>query len=117
MNSTTIAYSINPIHPTATPAKRNEKEKENMKHVVKAISLTCDGCGQTFETLDGMTCYADDEDGKLVEETACNSDWKIMNGHHYCPSCWERDDDDIIHTKDGRKWDDSSIEVVEVREE
>ena len=65
-----------------------------MKHVVKAISLTCDGCGQTFETLDGMTCYADDEDGKLVEETACNSDWKMMNGHHYCPSCWERDDDD-----------------------
>ena len=49
-----------------------------MKHVVKAISLTCDGCGQTFETLDGMTCYADDEDGKLVEETARNSDWKTM---------------------------------------
>ena len=49
-----------------------------MKHVVKAISLTCDGCGQTFETLDDMTCYADDEDGKLVEETACNSDWKTM---------------------------------------
>ena len=87
-----------------------------MKHEVKAISLTCDGCGQTFETLDGMTCYADDEDGKLVEETARNSDWKMMNGHHYCASCWERDDDDIIHTKDGRKWDDSSIEVVEVRE-
>ena len=57
------------------------------------------------------------EDGKLIEETACNSDWKIMNGHHYCPSCWERDDDDIIHTKDGRKWDDSDIEVVEVTEE
>ena len=87
-----------------------------MKHVVKAISLTCDGCGQPFETLDGMACYADDEDGKLVEDTARNSDWKMMNGHHYCASCWERDDDDIIHTKDGRKWDDSSIEVVEVRE-
>ena len=83
-----------------------------MKHVVKAISLTCDGCGQQFETLDGMTCYADDQDGKLIEETARNSDWKTMNGHHYCPSCWERDDDDIIHTKDGRRWDDSSIEVV-----
>ena len=54
-----------------------------MKHEVKAISLTCDGCGQQFETLDVMTCYADDEDGKLVEETACNSDWKMMNGHHY----------------------------------
>ena len=88
-----------------------------MKHVVKAISLTCDGCGRQFETLDGMTCYADDEDGKLVEETARNSDWKTMNGHHYCASCWERDDDDIIHTKDGRKWDDASIEVVEVRED
>ena len=50
-----------------------------MKHVVKAISLTCDGCGQQFETLDGKACYADDQDG--------------------------------------RKWDDSSIEVVEVREE
>ena len=55
--------------------------------------------------------------GKLVEETARNSDWKMMNGHHYCPSCWERDDDDTIHTKDGRKWDDSSVEVVEVRED
>ena len=88
-----------------------------MKHEVQALSLTCDGCGQPFETLDGMTCYADDEDGKLIEETARNSDWKTMNGRDYCPSCWERDDDDIIHTKDGRKWDDSSIEVVEVREE
>ena len=65
-----------------------------MKHEVKAISLTCDGCGQQFETLDGMVCYADDEDGKLVEETARNSDWKMMNGHHYCQSCWERDGDD-----------------------
>ena len=64
-----------------------------------------------------VTTITHDEDGKLVEETACNSDWKIMNGHHYCENCWERDDDDIIHTKDGRKWDDSSIEVVEVREE
>ena len=57
-----------------------------MKHEVKAISLTCDGCGQTFETLDGMVCYADDQDGKLVEETARNSDWKMMNGHHTAPA-------------------------------
>ena len=57
-----------------------------MKHEVKAISLTCDGCGQPFETLDGMTCYADDQDGKLVEETARNSDWKTMNGHHTAPA-------------------------------
>ena len=88
-----------------------------MKHEVKAISLICDGCNQTFETLDGMVCYADDEDGKLVEETARNSDWKIMGDRHYCPNCWERDDDDIIHTKDGRKWDDSDIEAVEITEE
>ena len=47
---------------------------------------------------------------------ACPEQYDVMDGHHYCPSCWERDDD-IIHTKDGRKWDDSSIEVVEVTEE
>ena len=52
-----------------------------MKHVVKAISLTCDGCGQQFETLDGMVCYADDEDGKSAAEedmlTADRLQWRI----------------------------------------
>lgn len=88
-----------------------------MKHETKAIILTCDGCGQQYETIDGMACYADDEDGKLIEEVADNDDWMTMGDRHYCPKCWERDDDDIIHTKDGRKWDDSDIETVEVKED
>lgn len=85
-----------------------------MKHQLTNYSLTCDGCGEDFFFGNDCTCYADDKDGKLIEETARNSDWKVFNGHHYCENCWERADDDIIHTKDGRKWDDSGINVVEV---
>ena len=88
-----------------------------MKHEIKTYKLTCDGCGKEFEWDDGLVCFADDEDGKLIEETADESDWIVSDGHHYCPKCWERDDDDIIHTKDGRKWDDSGMETIEIKEE
>ncbi len=85
-----------------------------MKHELKSCSISCDGCGEEFYWGNDCVCYADDPDGKLIEETAKESEWKVLDGHHYCPNCWERDDDDIIHTKDGRKWDDSGLEVVEV---
>ena len=88
-----------------------------MKHELKSIMLTCDGCGKDFEFGQDMVCYADDEDGRLVEQTAKDSDWKILGDHHYCPDCWEYDDDDFVLTKDGRKWDDSGIEAVEVEKQ
>lgn len=33
------------------------------------------------------------------------------HGRHYCPDCWERDDDDHIKTSDGRTYDEDGREV------
>ena len=72
-------------------------------------NIKCDCCGQP---MDDENYYPEEELPTIAAE--CN--FKHLGGRDYCPDCWTYDDDGIIHTKDGRKWDDSSIEVVEVRE-
>lgn len=65
-------------------------------------AIKCDCCGECYDPNNELATIA----------TECG--FKHLGGRDYCPDCWERDDDDIIHTKDGRKWDDSGINVVEV---
>ena len=76
------------------------------------MKIVCDGCGETFETGEGYVCYADDPDGSLLWSDASASNWLQMGDRHYCPDCWERDDDDNILTKDGRKYNDDH-ELIE----
>jgi hypothetical protein len=83
-----------------------------MKVKTESMKLVCDGCGETFETGEGYVCYADDPDGSLLWSDASASDWLQMGDRHYCPDCWERDDDDNILTKDGRKYNDDH-ELIE----
>lgn len=77
-----------------------------MKQEVKSIVIVCDGCGEMFEDGDGISCYMNDLDGNLIEEQALSSEWIYLGGKHYCPKCYELDDEDRYHTKDGRVWDE-----------
>lgn len=58
-------------------------------------NLQCDHCG----------CMADDDLWHPDLESACESadGWLIMNNKHYCPNCWQYDDEDNILIADGTK--------------
>lgn len=84
-----------------------------MKVEVKCYKIVCDCCGETFENANGNVCYADDPDGSLIESDVPDSDWIIVGDKHYCPDCYEYDDDDNIVTKDGHIIDGSTGDVIE----
>ena len=75
--------------------------------------IVCDGCGEHFH--DGNLCcsYIDDENGELIEQSALDSEWKKFGDKHYCPDCYELDDEDYYYTKDGKVWDaETEKEVI-----
>lgn len=68
-------------------------------------NVECDHCGQL---LDEETWWDDKNDlSGILDECG----WKELGNKHYCDNCWERDDDDNIVTKDGRKYDDDGNRV------
>ena len=82
-----------------------------------AMRLYCDGCDDLFETGEGYTAFSGDKDGSEILSDALDSGWKRFNGKHYCPNCYwmDEDNEDIIHTKDGRMYDDvTGLEVKRV---
>ena len=70
-------------------------------------NIECDCCGQL---LDEETWWDGPE---FVEGMLHECGWKKLGDGHYCEECWNRDDDDNIVTKDGRKFDDDGNEIKE----
>lgn len=60
--------------------------------------IRCDRCHDSYEGDD----YSYMSDKSEIEEMAENDDWRIIDGHHYCPNCYEKDpepvDDDHEYT-------------------
>lgn len=83
-----------------------------MKKEVKSMIIVCDGCGKHYEDGNGMVCYLGDTDGSEMENEALSSDWISFGDKHYCPECYELDDEDHYHTKDGRVWDADTEEEI-----
>lgn len=79
---------------------------------VETYQVGCDGCGELFTTYDGFTCYTDCPNA--IEDEASASGWVFTSdGHHYCPSCHEWNDDDILVCMDGKKYDEDYEPIVE----
>ena len=74
---------------------------------VTAMKLVCDCCGEIYETFHGWTCIVGDDGGKEIEGEALCDDypWLRIGDKHYCPKCYEVDDNDIATTKDGKMFD------------
>ena len=49
--------------------------------------LMCDRCREDFEGDE----YSYMSDKGEIEETAENDDWRVIDGRHYCPCCYEED--------------------------
>ncbi|ROT06815.1 hypothetical protein EEL33_08585 [Muribaculaceae bacterium Isolate-037 (Harlan)] len=53
--------------------------------------VKCDRCYEIYENGDGCTVSSDKHD---MEEEACENDWQEVDGRHYCPDCYTRDEND-----------------------
>ena len=75
--------------------------------------IVCDSCGKHYEDANGMVCYLGDIDGIMIEQEAIDSEWASLGDKHYCPDCYEIDNEDNYHTKDGKVWDaDTEKEIM-----
>lgn len=63
----------------------------------KFCNIECDLC---HTMLDEENWY----DEEVLTTILSDNNWIQAGGKHYCPDCWEYDDEDNIVTKDGRKF-------------
>lgn len=57
---------------------------------VKMYSVVCDRCGKTFGENDGIDCWVDI---CTAREQAMQSEWAEIGDKHYCPDCYEFDEE------------------------
>ena len=70
-------------------------------------NLKCDCCGQLIDEQ-----YWDKEEGATAFIDECG--WKeTEDGKHYCPDCFEHDDNDRMVTKDGHVYDGDGYPLSE----
>jgi hypothetical protein len=67
---------------------------------VTMFTIICDGCGK--DVCDG-TEYSAWNDTSYVVDSAIEENWHVEDGKHYCPDCFEYDDDDNLIIKGGNK--------------
>ena len=56
---------------------------------VTYYDIICDRCGKSL-TNESETCYPDKDSALMVAE---QSEWIDINGKHYCPDCYELDEE------------------------
>ena len=67
---------------------------------VTYYDIICDRCGKSFSE-ESNTCYPDTESAEM---TAMYSEWRAMGEKHYCPDCYELDEEtDEYKPKKGGK--------------
>ena len=57
-------------------------------------SVICDRCGKAF--IDGIVAWLDEGTAK---EQAMESEWAEIGDKHYCPDCYEFDDEYVPKKK------------------
>ena len=63
---------------------------------VTMYTVKCDGCGMTSGEDSDYVAYTTKE---YAIEDAYDQDWENIENKYYCPSCYERDDNDNIKIK------------------
>lgn len=66
---------------------------------VTMYSVVCDRCGKTF-CIDDIIAWTDESDAIAY---ATDSEWAEIGDKHYCPDCYEFDDelDEYVPKKEG----------------
>ena len=70
---------------------------------VKMYSVICNRCGKAFvDEFNGIVAWVDEGTAK---EQAMESEWAEIGDKHYCPDCYEFDEelDKVVPKKEGVK--------------
>lgn len=70
-------------------------------------NVRCDSCGAEL----CEEWYHDAGDGEFATILGENGWFTAEHDRHYCPDCWEHDDDDRIKTRNGRIYDEDGREI------
>ena len=73
---------------------------------VKSYYLICDNCGETY--VEYYCNYCVWLEPSMAIEYAKESDWIEHEGKHYCPSCYEVDEDDNVIIKESEGQEDET---------
>ena len=63
---------------------------------VTMYTVICDNCGKDSNADSDFSCW---NDMGWAQEEALESDWIKEEDKHYCPDCYEYDDDDNLVIK------------------
>lgn len=63
---------------------------------VPMYTVKCDGCGITSGDNADYAAWSDEN---YAVEDAHDQDWEKIEKKYYCPSCYERDDNDNVVIK------------------
>ena len=66
---------------------------------VKMYTVVCDNCGKDVNKNAEYSAW---NDKIFAEEVAMEADWIKENDKHYCPKCYEYDDEDELSIKESR---------------
>ena len=70
-------------------------------------NIRCDSCGTEL----CEEWYHDANNGEFATILSESGWFTAEHDRHYCPDCWERDDDDRIKTRNGRIYDEDGREI------
>ena len=79
----------------------SQRKEATMIKPVTMYSVVCDRCGKPFiDEFNGIAAWLDEGTAK---EQAMESEWAEIGDKHYCPDCYEFDEelDDFIPKKKG----------------
>ena len=65
-----------------------QRKEKTMIKPVTMYSVVCDRCGKQFEADDSVA-WTDKQSARFY---ALESEWKEIDNKHYCPACYEFDD-------------------------
>lgn len=65
---------------------------------VKSYCLRCDNCDKMY--IENCNNYCIWLEENIAIENAMDEDWIEHEGKHYCPSCYEVDDNDNVIIKE-----------------
>lgn len=71
---------------------------------VTMYSVICDRCGKAYGEFNGIAAWLDEGTAK---EQAMGSEWEEIGDKHYCPGCYEFDDEYV--SKKERSRNESKI--------
>ena len=75
-------------------------------------TVICDSCGNGADEGGDYSCWTDKS---TAEYQASNCDWETLGKNHYCPKCFNYDDDDnMIIGKEPNTVTYSQDELIEL---